>query len=422
MSGRVAITGFGAVTPVGNDRESTWDAFKAGKSGIGPITTFDASTFPVQIAGLVKDYDVAERVENPELTQNLSRAGSFAVGAALEAVEDAGLESNGYAPEERGISLGGSVGRTGLQEMSDILASKRAIDEGTGELVRWTREQFMSFDQNLAPAVIGHLVDCQGPMISVSTACTGAAHAIGEGMRRIQDGEAKVMLSGGYDSLTSWLDVLGFSLLGALTTEYNDDPERASRPFDNDRSGFVLGEGSVVAVLEDWDSAKERGARIYAELGGYGSSLNAYRMTDPPPDGGGAVLAMRKAMKEADLGTADVDYVVAHATSTPAGDVSETIAIKRVFEDDMDKVVVTSPKSMVGHSTCAAAGINLLAAVLAIRDSVVSPTINVDNQDPELDIDVVPNEAREMPVRAAVINSFAFGGTNGAMAVKKAEE
>jgi 3-oxoacyl-[acyl-carrier-protein] synthase II len=418
MSAGVAITGLGAVTPVGNDRESTWESFKAGRSGVGPITTFDASTFPVRIAGLVKDFDVKERTDDPELTRYLSRAGGFALGAALEALEDAGLESNGYDPFERGVSVSGTAGRNELQELADILAAKQEADEG-GELLRWTPDQVMQFDQNVAPAAIAKAADCRGPMISVSTACTGAAHALGEACRRIQDGEVKMMVAGGYDSLTTWLDVIGFALLGALTKEYNDDPEHASRPFDADRSGFVLGEGSVMTVLEDLDSARERGARIYAELAGYGSSMNAFRMTDPPEDGGGAVIAMQKAMREAELGPSDVDYVVAHATSTPTGDPSEVAGIKRVFGDDASRLVVTSPKSMIGHTTCAAAGVNLLAAVLAMRDSVVSPTINVDNQDPELDLDVVPNEAREMPVNAAVVNAFAFGGTNGALAVKR---
>jgi 3-oxoacyl-[acyl-carrier-protein] synthase II len=215
--------------------------------------------------------------------------------------------------------------------------------------------------------------------------------------------------------------VLGFSLLGALTTEYNDDPAHASRPFDKDRSGFVLGEGGVIMVLEEHDAAVERGANIMAELRGYGSSLNAYRMTDPPPDGGGAVIAMNAALREAGLTSADVDYVVAHATSTPAGDISETTAIKRVFGDDSSRIVVTSPKSMTGHTTCAASALNLLAGIYSMRDGVVSPTINVDNQDPECDLDCVPNEAREVDVSTVLVNGFAFGGTNGALVATRYE-
>jgi 3-oxoacyl-[acyl-carrier-protein] synthase II len=258
-------------------------------------------------------------------------------------------------------------------------------------------------------------------MLSVSTACTASLHAIGEAYRRIQDGDAKAMVCGGYDALTSWLDVLGFALLGALTTAYNDDPEHGSRPFDRDRSGFVIGEGAVVFVLEELDSARARGAEPLAELVGYAASLNAYRMTDPPPDGGGAVLAMRGAMREAGLSPSDVDYVVAHGTGTPSGDVSETIGIKRVFEEHAQKLVVTSPKSMVGHTTCAAGALNVLAGIMAMRDGVVSPTINLDTPDPECDLDYVPNEARELDVRTVVTNGFAFGGTNGALCLRRFE-
>jgi 3-oxoacyl-[acyl-carrier-protein] synthase II len=259
-------------------------------------------------------------------------------------------------------------------------------------------------------------------MVGISTACTASAHSIGEALRMIQEGDARMMVAGGFDALTSWCDLLGFSLLGALTSDYNGDPEHASRPFDKDRSGFVLGEGSVVMVLEELEAARERGAPVMAELRGYGSSLNAYRMTDPPPDGGGAVIAMNAALREAGLTPADVDYVVAHATSTPAGDVSETVAIKRVFGDEIERVVVTSPKSMTGHTTCAASALNLLAGLYAMRDGVVSPTINVDNQDPECDLDCVPNVAREMDVDVVLVNGFAFGGTNGALVATRYSE
>jgi 3-oxoacyl-[acyl-carrier-protein] synthase II len=230
-----------------------------------------------------------------------------------------------------------------------------------------------------------------------------------------------MMLAGGFDALTSWVDVLGFSLLGALTKDYNDDPEHASRPFERDRTGFVLGEGAVVMVLEDLDAARARAAEIHAEIAGYGSSLNAYRMTDPPPDGGGATIAMKRALGESGFTAQDVDYVVAHGTGTPGGDVSETVAIKQALGAHAQNVVVTSPKSMTGHTTCAAGALNLLAALGAIRDGVVSPTINLEHPDPELDLDYVANEAREMEVKVAMTNAFAFGGTNGAMVVCRPE-
>jgi 3-oxoacyl-[acyl-carrier-protein] synthase II len=229
-------------------------------------------------------------------------------------------------------------------------------------------------------------------------------------------------VAGGCDALTSWVDVLGFSLLGALTRDYNDDPEHASRPFERDRSGFVLGEGAVVMVLEELESAQARDATIHAELVGYGSSLNAYRMTDPPPDGEGAVIAMNAALRESGLGRGDIDFVVAHGTGTPTGDASETVAIKRVFGVDAAHLSVSSPKSMTGHTTAAAAALSLLAAIKAMAEGIVPPTINYDTPDPELDLDYVPNEARERTVRASMVNAFAFGGANAVLVVRPAEQ
>jgi 3-oxoacyl-[acyl-carrier-protein] synthase II len=276
--------------------------------------------------------------------------------------------------------------------------------------------------QNVPAAAIAKAADARGPMICVSTACTASAHSMGEAMRRMQDGEARMMLAGGHDALTTWLDVIGFSLLGALTTEHNDDPEHASRPFDADRTGFVLGEGGVVCVLEEWESARERGATILAELAGYGSSMNAYRMTDPPPDGSGPAIAVEGALRDAGLTPADVDYVVAHGTGTPQGDPAETAAIRRALGEEADRVAVSSPKSMTGHTTAAAGALSVLAAVYAMRDGRVSPTVNLDTPDPDCDLDCVPNEARDRDVRAAVVNAFAFGGTNASLVVRRPDE
>ena len=416
---RVAITGIGAVTPVGNDPESTWAALVAGQSGVGYITTFDASTFPVRIAAMVKDFDLAPYLPDKELGKHISRAAGFGLGATAQALADAGVDGDTYAPHEKGVSIGGSVGRAELQELADMAHVLQ-----TSEMRRFQLQapgDVLLRDQNVGVAAMARLADCQGPMIGVSTACSGSAHAIGEAYRRIQEGDAKLMIAGGYDALTTWLDVLGFSLLGALTSEYNDDPQRASRPFDAERSGFVLGEGAVVVILEDFAAARARGARIYAELVGYGSSMNAYRITDAPPDGGGAILAMANALREAGLGTGDVDYVVAHGTGTHGNDIGETAAIKQVFGDDAYRLVVSSPKSMTGHLTSAAGSLSLLAATFAIRDQVVSPTINLEHPDPKLDLDYVPNEARPTRVRAAMVNAFAFGGTNASMVVKRVE-
>lgn len=412
---RVAITGFGAVTPVGNDAESTWQSLRAGHSGIGPITTFDASGYPVRIAGMVEGFDAATQLPEPRDARHLHRAACFAVAAAREALAHAGLSAGDYEPQEAGVSMGGSVARPELQEFSDIFYTRKVSDGH--RLHRTPPSRSLQVSQNTASALIAEHAGAGGPMIGISTACTASAHAVGEAYRRIQDGEAQMMIAGGHDALTSWVDVLGFSLLGALTKDYNDDPTHASRPFDLDRTGFVLGEGAVVVVLEELEAARARGAQIHAELAGYGSSLNAYRMTDPPPDGGGAVIAMTQALRESKLTNEDVGYVVAHGTGTPGGDVSETIAIKRSFGDHAQNLVISSPKSMTGHTTCAAGALNLLAGVYAMRDGVVSPTINREHPDPECDLDCVPNVARELPLRAVMTNAFAFGGTNGAVLV-----
>jgi 3-oxoacyl-[acyl-carrier-protein] synthase II len=420
MNRRVVITGLGAVTPIGNDAETTWQSLVAGRSGIGPITTFDAETFPVRIAGLVKDFDVEQHVGNGGLSRHLSRSGGFGVAAAVEALRDAGVTSDTYEPYERGVCIGGSVGRTTLQELVDI---SYAVTSSEGHaLLRQAPSRVLARAQNVPTAAIALLGDCRGPMISVSTACTASAHAVGEAFRRIQEGEAKLMVTGGHDALTTWFDVLGFSLLGALTREYNDEPEKASRPFDARRSGFVLGEGGVMMTLEDREAAEARGARIYAEIAGYGSSLNAYRMTDPPPDGGGVTLAIENAIADSGLEPEEIDWVVAHGTSTHGNDSTETLAIKQALGDHAYHVPISSPKSMTGHLTCASGALNVLAAACSIRDGIVPPTINHEVSDPQLDLDYVPNTARKVEVRAALVNSFAFGGTNGCVVVRSAED
>jgi 3-oxoacyl-[acyl-carrier-protein] synthase II len=412
---RVAITGFGAVTPVGNDAETTWQSLVAGKSGIRKIDTFEAETFPVTIAGLVHGFDLAERVPDARARRHLSRAAGYAVAAALEALDDAGVDGDAYAPAEKGIAVGGSVGRPDLYELVEMSWQIKS-SEGRN-LYRQAPSTVLLRDQNVAPASVARLADFEGPMITVSTACTASAHALGEAFRAVQEGDAKLMLTGGYDALTTWFDVIGFGLLGALTKDHADDPEKASRPFDKDRAGFVLGEGAVLAVLENWDSAHARGARIYGELVGYGSSMNAYRMTDPPPDGGGVTLAMELALDDSGLPRETIDYVSAHGTSTHGNDKTETLAIKQVFGDHAEKLAISSVKSMTGHLTCAAGALNLLASTRAITDGVVPPTINLETPDPECDLDYVPNEARRLEVRASLVNSFAFGGTNGCLVV-----
>lgn len=417
---RVAITGFGAVTPVGNDAPSTWAALVAGRSGVGKIDTFDAETFPVQIGGMVKDFDLSERLaDHRHVTRRLSRAGSFGVAASLEALEDAAIDPDAYEPWERGVAMGAGVGRPDLLELVEM---SHVIKSSDGHvLARQAPSSVLLRDQNVALKSMALLAGFEGPIVGVSTACSASAHAIGEGFRHIQEGDAKLMLAGGYDALTTWFDVIGFGLLGALTKDYADEPARASRPFDAERSGFVVGEGGVVAVLEEWEAANARGAEIYAELIGYGSSMNAYRMTDPPPDGGGVTLSMQRTLEDAGIEPEEIDYVVAHGTSTPGNDSCETLGIKQTFGDHAYKLAVSSPKSMTGHLTCAAGALNVLVAAHAIRDGVVPPTINYEHPDPKLDLDYVPNESRRMDVRAALANSFAFGGTNACLLLRRPE-
>jgi 3-oxoacyl-[acyl-carrier-protein] synthase II len=421
MAARVAITGLGAVTPVGNDAATTWRSLVQGKSGVGPITTFPATSFPVKIAGLVKDFDFAQYVSDPRSTRHLYRAGQFAVAAAAQAVEDAGMANGGSGNgREIGIAMGGSMGRPRLEELVEMSCLMR--DSDGRELYRQPPSMVLERDQNVASAQIARRFGFEGPILSVSTACTASAHSIGEGFRLIQEGDARAMLTGGHDSLTTWFDVLGFGLLGALTKDHVDEPERASRPFDAERSGFVLGEGAVMVLLENLDAARARGARVYAEVVGYGSSLNAYRMTDPPPEGGGVTLAIEKALDDSGMERDTIDYVVAHGTSTPGNDKTETLALKQAFGDHAMNLAISSNKSMTGHLTCAAGALNVLVGARAIEDQVVPPTINYEHPDPECDLDYVPNEARQLSPRGVLVNAFAFGGTNGCLVLRRVED
>ena len=419
MARRVAVTGLGAVTPVGNDARTTWESLVAGRSGIGPITNFDASTYPVRIAAEVKGFRLRDHVPDPRLRRHLSRAGGFGVAACLQALADAALRTEDYPPHEKGVAMGATMGRPDIEEMVEM--SHTIHESEHHRYFRQAPRDVLTRDQNTATTVMARLAGAQGPLLSVSTACTASAHAIGEAFRHIQEGDARLMVAGGYDSLISYLDVLGFSLLGALASGFNDAPQKASRPFERDRAGFVLGEGAVVAVLEDWEGARARGARIQAEILGYGSSMNAYRMTDAPPDGGGTVVAVANALKESGLRPDELDYVAAHGTSTPGNDLCETMALKRVFGEAARRLAISSVKSMTGHLTAAAGGLNLLAAVGALREQVVPPTINLENPDPKLDLDYVPNHARKTRVRAAMLNAFAFGGTNASLVLRQGE-
>lgn len=414
---RVVITGLGAVTPVGGDVATTWETMVAGRSGVRPITTFDASTFPIRIAATVKDFELGPYLPDPHMGRHLSRAAGFGFAAADQAMRHAGA-AGVYPADECGISMGASAGRPEEQELAEVMAAYQRSDGH--DVIPQSPTSLLLRQQNVGVEAVARRWHLEGPMIGVSTACSASTHAIGEAYRHIQDGDAKLMVAGGYDSLTTWLDVLGFTLLGALAESYNDDPERASRPFDRDRVGFVLGEGAVVLVLEDLESARRRGAEVLAELVGYGSSLNAYRITDAPPDGSGPILSMTSALEDAELRPADIDCIVAHGTSTPGNDVCETVAIREVFGPDAYRVAVTAPKSMTGHLTAASGALNVLVGVLAIRTGTIPPTINLDAPDPKLDLDYVPNVARQTDVHAVLANAFAFGGTNGSLVLRAA--
>ncbi|OBH00861.1 beta-ketoacyl synthase [Mycobacterium sp. E3247] len=421
MNRRVVVTGMGAVTPLGNDAPSTWQGLVEGRSGVGQLTTIDTTGFEVTIAGEVKDFTLGDVVPSSVGLRHLLRPGTFGVAAAWEALRDAAVDKETYDSADMGVAMGACVDRPDLQWLVDV----GALRDETGRddaFIPYAPSDALAYSQNIAAAAMARMVDATGPMMGLSTACSSSGHAIGEAFRALQEGDATLMLAGGYDSLTTWLDVLCFNLLGALTKDYNDAPERASRPFDANRSGFVLGEGGIVVVLEELEAARARGARILAEILGYGTSLNAWRITDSPPDGSGAIESIQAAIADAGLEPADIDYVVAHGTSTPGNDLSETTAIKKVFGDAAERLAISSPKSMAGHLTAAAAGLSVLAAIGAINNSVVPPTINQEAPDRRLGLDFVPNTARERDVRYALVNAFAFGGTNVGLVVGRYEE
>ncbi|MGW6421376.1 beta-ketoacyl-[acyl-carrier-protein] synthase family protein [Nocardia sp. NPDC055053] len=412
---RVVITGVGAVTPLGTDAATTWRNLAAGVSGIGPLTTFDTEGFPIRIAGQVPDgFDPKAAIPGDPDHRIYSRAGCFGLAAVAEALRDAGAGRDTYDADRMGVAMGATVERPDLRYLIDVGLLRET--ESDSFLVQSPKTVYAA-DQNTPLDAMTRMIGATGPMVGISTACSSSGHAIGEAFRLIQEGDVELMVAGGYESLTSWIDILGFSLLGAMTERHNDDPRSASRPFDADRSGFVVGEGAVVFVLEELESARARGARIHAEVLGYGSTMNAWRITDSPPDGSGAIQAMAAAIAESGLGTAGIDYVVAHGTGTVSNDAAETAAIKQVFGDDAYRLVVSSPKSMTGHLTGAAAALNVLVAIGAMRESLVPPTVNLDRPDRGLDLDYVPLRARHTTVAAALVNAFAFGGTNTSLVV-----
>ena len=402
---RVVVTGLGLVCPVGNTVEEGWQNIIAGRSGIAPITRFDTAAFPVRFAGEVKGFDVAQYIA-PKDARRMDTFIHYGLAAGIQAVRDAGLDKEGAAdPERVGVAIGSGIGGLPLIEETK--------DEYNAAGVRKVSPFFVP--GSIINMISGNLsiqFGFKGPNIAIVTACTTGTHSIGEAARIVEYGDADIMIAGGAESTVSPLGLGGFCAARALSTR-NDDPATASRPWDKDRDGFVLGEGAGVLVLEEYEHAKARGARIYAEVAGYGMSADAYHITAPNMDG--PRRSMVNALRNAGLGTGDVQYVNAHGTSTPLGDKNESDAIKAAFGEDAYKVVVNSTKSMTGHLLGGAGGVESLFTVLAIYHQISPPTINIVNQDPECDLDYCANAARPMRIDAALKNNFGFGGTNGSL-------
>jgi 3-oxoacyl-[acyl-carrier-protein] synthase II len=408
---RVVITGMGVVTPLGHDLDTFWKNLVTGQCGIDTISAFDATPFDTKIAGEVKNFDATPAFPSPKDIRRTDRYSQFGVYAGWSALKDSGLDLNKDNLDEIGVFLGSGIG--GLATTSDQL---RILDQrGPGRVSPFTIPMLIS---NMASGLISMYFNLRGPNFATCSACATANHAIGEAWRTIKMGDAQVMLAGGSEAAVIPIGIAGFCAMRAMSTR-NDDPKTASRPFDKDRDGFVMGEGAGVIVLEELERAKKRGAKIYCEVVGYGNTADAYHLTSPPPGGEGAVRCMKMALKTGGLNLEDVTYVNAHGTSTPVGDVCETQAIKTVFGDYAKKLAVSSTKGATGHMLGAAGAVEMAACAMAIKTGIVPPTINYQTPDPECDLDYVPNTAREMNVNAIVNNSFGFGGHNSTIAAKK---
>jgi len=410
LSRRVVVTGVGLLSSVGIGTEATWQGLLAGKSGIGPITAFDAQLFSCRIAGQIDGFDPGLYIEKKEI-KKMGRFIQFAIAAADCATSSAGLRVDPAEAENVGVYIGSGIG--GFE----------VIEREHQTLLEFGPRRISPFFipatiVNLASGYVSIRTGAKGPNSATATACTTSAHSIGDSFRIIQYGDADVMICGGTEACITPMGIGGFAAMRALSTR-NNEPRRASRPWDLGRDGFVVGEGSGILVLEELEHARRRGARILAEIIGYGMSADAFHVTSPPPDGDGAVRVMRNALRDAGLQPEQIDYINAHGTSTDVGDRAETAAIKRCFAEHAYKVAVSSTKSMTGHLLGGAGGLEAGITVLAIRDQVAPPTINYETPDPECDLDYVPNKARPMRIDCALSNSFGFGGTNGALIFKR---
>lgn len=407
---RVVITGLGLVSPIGNDLASGWAALLAGTSGVTTITRFDASDLACQVAAEVKDFDPSPYI-SPKDARRMDLFIQYGIVAAFQAAADAGLDGSDIDPTRIGVNIGSGIGGLPLIEETDGILREHGPRKVSpffipGSII------------NMVAGQVSIMKGYKGPSYGIVSACTTGAHCIGDAARVIAYGDADVMVAGGAEAAIARLGIAGFAAARALSTR-NDDPATASRPWDTGRDGFVMGEGAGVLVLEEYEHAKKRGAKIYAELAGFGMSSDAHHMTAPCEDGEGAARGMTNALRDAGINADQVDYINAHGTSTPLGDLAETIAIKRCFGDHAKKLVVNSTKSMVGHLLGGAGGVEAVYSVLAIHNQVSPPTINLLDQDPQCDLDYVANEARKMKIDVAISNSFGFGGTNGTLVFKR---
>ncbi|MCE5286642.1 MAG: beta-ketoacyl-ACP synthase II [Pelosinus sp.] len=413
MKKRVVITGLGAVTPIGIGAEKFWQALLDGKSGIVPITRFDASALATRIAGEVTDFDATQYIEKKE-TKRMDRFTQFAVAASKMAMADSGLDLEAEDCDRIGTIIGDGIG--GMETLHDQF--KVLFEKGPNRISPFFVPMMIG---NMAAGQTAIALGLHGPSTCVVTACATGTNAIGDAFRIIERGDADVMVAGGTEAAIAPAAMAGFCSLKAMSTR-NDDPDKASRPFDKDRDGFVMGEGAGIVILESLEHAKARGARIYAEIAGYGSNCDAYHVTNMSPGGAFAAKCMQLAIKDAGLKPEDVDYINAHGTSTAVNDSSETEAIKTVFGEHAYKLSISSIKSMTGHLLGAAGGIECIASVLTVVNDIIPPTINYETPDPELDLDYVPNKAKAKTVNVAISNSFGFGGHNATILVKKYQD
>lgn len=408
---RVVLTGLGVVSSLGQKAQIFWDNIIAGKCGIRQITSFDVSAFPCRIAAEIKDFDPTPAFPSPKEVRRTDRFAQCAVFAGREALLDSGLDLNKSNRDEIGAFIGSGIGGLNTTETQHSVY----VAKGPDRLSPFMIPMLIS---NMGSGLFSMYYGLRGPNVATCSACSTATHAIGEAWRTIKMGDASVMFAGGTEAAILPLGLGGFSAMRALSLR-NDDPQHASRPFDRDRDGFVMGEGAGVVVLEDLEHAKKRGARIYAEIVGYGNTADAYHLTAPSPGGDGAARCMRMALRSAGLNPTDISYINAHGTSTPQGDIAETQAIKAVFGDHASKLAVSSTKGATGHMLGAAGAVEMAICAKAIENNIAPPTINLENPDPECDLDYVPNTAREMEINAIVNNSFGFGGHNASIIATK---